>query len=263
MISSNISLQPYTFLKKGAQKLEKEKRMSDTIKEFTQTSKYNSEIQSKKIKIYCSGCKTKTQHSILSSTKLKTTFKDYLDNNIPIETWLLEEYQTIQCRGCEDIHFRHTHIFSEEIWQHNQMPHEHLYPSQNQTRDTMKKMELLPSSLIDIYIETVETLNSNLLILSGVGIRAIVETICKDKAVSGKNLKQKIDNLVTKEILTPSDAETLHIFRDLGNDAVHELKPHTAKQLGIALDVLEHLMTGLYILPHGTTKHFSNKYNKT
>jgi hypothetical protein len=43
--------------------------------------------------------------------------------------------------------------------------------------------------------------------------------------------------------------KSLHKIRTLGNAAAHEVKPHTEKQLRLAMDVIEHLLTDVYILP--------------
>jgi hypothetical protein len=45
-------------------------------------------------------------------------------------------------------------------------------------------------------------------------------------------------------------------IRTLGNDAAHEVKPHKPKQLSLALDVCEHLMKGVYLLPHYAEETF-------
>lgn len=107
-----------------------------------------------------------------------------------------------------------------------------------------------------IYNETLKALNEELPVLAGIGIRAIVETVCKDKDSIGANLQDKIDDLVTQDVLTKEGADILHKLRTLGNDAVHEVKPHDNVQLGLALDVIHHLLQGVYILPHQSKQEF-------
>ena len=38
-------------------------------------------------------------------------------------------------------------------------------------------------------------------------------------------------------------------LRTLGNEAAHEVKPHNNATLALALDVIDHLIKGVYILP--------------
>src|SRR5665213_4287430 len=78
-------------------------------------------------------------------------------------------------------------------------------------------------------------MNNDQPVLTGIGLRALVETICKDKKASGGNLVEKIGSLVSLGVLTADGATILHRIRTLGNDAAHEVKPHTAEQLGICL----------------------------
>ncbi len=81
------------------------------------------------------------------------------------------------------------------------------------------------------------------------GIRAIVETVCKNKNANGKDLCEKINDLVIQGVLTKKDADILHKLRTLGNEAAHEVKPHNNATLALALDVIDHLIKGVYILP--------------
>ncbi len=69
----------------------------------------------------------------------------------------------------------------------------------------------------------------------------------------------KIDDLVVKQILTTTGSKTLHKIRSLGNDAAHEVKPHNEKQLGLAMDVVEHVLNDVYILPTKVEAEFGKK----
>lgn len=100
----------------------------------------------------------------------------------------------------------------------------------------------LPNKVEQIYKETIQTLSDNSPILAGIGLRALIETVCKENEAEGDNLFKKIDDLVTKDILTPAGSVILHKIRTLGNDATHEVEPHSETQLGLAMDVAEHLL---------------------
>ncbi|WP_419601156.1 DUF4145 domain-containing protein, partial [Thiolapillus sp.] len=114
---------------------------------------------------------------------------------------------------------------------------------------------LLPSNLQLIYNETIKSINFGQAVLTGMGIRAIVETVCKDinankdKNANRKDLCEKINDLATQGVLTKKDADILHKLRILGNEAAHEVKPHNNATLTLALDVIDHLLKGVYILP--------------
>ena len=118
------------------------------------------------------------------------------------------------------------------------------------------EVHYLPSKVQRIYAETLQALNSKSPILAGIGLRALVETVCHEKSAQGANLLQKIDDLTAKSVLTPAGAQILHKIRTLGNAAAHEVKPHSEKQLGLAMDVVEHLLTDVYILPKQVEAEF-------
>jgi len=76
------------------------------------------------------------------------------------------------------------------------------------------------------------------------------------KLFHARSLLLKIDDLVVKQILTPAGSTILHKIRTLGNEAAHEVKPHSEKQLGLAMDVVEHVLTDVYILPNKVETEF-------
>jgi len=108
---------------------------------------------------------------------------------------------------------------------------------------------MLPRKVHDIYIETGLAIESEQYVLAGIGIRAIVETICKDKKAEGKSLYDQINSLVEMSIVTQEGADTLHKLRVLGNEAAHEVKSHNSQQLRLAMEIIEHMLDGTYVIP--------------
>jgi hypothetical protein len=107
-----------------------------------------------------------------------------------------------------------------------------------------------------IYEETIKAMNNDQAVLTGIGIRALIETVCRDKAAAGANLLKKIDSLVKLGVLSPEGAAILHKVRTLGNQAAHEVKPHKPEQLALAMDVVENTLQSVYILPHHAKNTF-------
>lgn len=52
-------------------------------------------------------------------------------------------------------------------------------------------------------------------------LRRTLEMICKEKGASGKDLKEKIDDLIKKKLLPEMMADACWIIRQSGNDAAH------------------------------------------
>jgi len=215
--------------------------------------------QGLELKLPCTECAGKTSHKVLASVDI--------DGEEGESDWSIQwksSYQIVQCGGCKIKSFRSVSSNSEDFfqvgpdeWEHSE--YEILYPSRVEGRKTLEdEIHYLPTKVQRIYNETIQALNSSSPILAGIGLRALIETVCKENNAEGRNLLLKIDNLVTKNILTPAGSTILHKIRNLGNDAAHEVKPHSEKQLGLAMDVVEHLLTDVYILPKKVEEEFEN-----
>lgn len=209
--------------------------------------------QNKEYRLPCGQCLGETRHKVLESVDVKGDDPgwdyQYVDN-----------YQIVQCQGCDSLSFRKCHsdsedfVYDEEEQTTLYVEKVDLYPSRVAGRHQLRQAHFLPPSVSPIYDETHGALANKQPILAGVGIRALVETVCNEKGAAGYSLENKIDDLVTKGLLTQAGAETLHSMRILGNEAAHQVKPHSDQTLNLAMDVVEHLLTDVYILPAATKK---------
>ena len=198
--------------------------------------------------VACIFCARETNHTVLQA--IEETGCEPIDSEHDYE-WSVE-YQIIQCGGCDAISFRRERSNSEEFdcAGEGYNTREDLYPSRINNRQFIKDIHLLPVNLGRIYQESILALNSDQPILSGIGIRAILETVGNEEQAPGNNLARKIDALVAKGVLTQDGANILHKIRALGNQAAHSVKAHTPTELKLAMDVIEHLLQAVYILPH-------------
>ena len=203
-----------------------------------------------KIDVSCSGCGRTTKHMVLSSIDTS----DYVETG-PADAMSWEaSYQIVQCQGCESIRFRIVSTNSEGVYQVGPDDwewgeHVEVFPNPNEGRGPLDDILLLPMDIQVIYEETLLALNSRQRVLCGAGIRALIEAVCRDQNAAGNDLFTKIDDLVAQKALTKDGADILHKLRVLGNKAVHEVKPHSDEQLSLAMDVVEHLIQGVYLLP--------------
>ena len=212
------------------------------------------------VDVSCLKCKRATKHKVLASSEEEFACMGTDDN-----FYAYTDYQIVQCQGCETVSFR---VFSENSEDIDFSYEEDgntvgspvqavtLYPSRNEGRGVIKDDYLLPPKIQRIYKETINAFNNQQPVLGGMGIRALVESICKDKQAKGKDLFHKINDLVVIKVLTSDGATILHQIRTLGNDAAHEVKPHKFEQLSLAMDVCEHLLQGVYILPEHAKETF-------
>lgn len=178
--------------------------------------------------------------------------------------WAID-HQIIQCLGCKTISFRKASSNSEDWVQTSYdgdgeyVVDESIYPSRvDGIKGLGDDTHYLPTNVRRIYDETLQALSNQSPVLAGIGLRALLETVCKEKSATGHDLLKKIDSLVSASVLTPASAAILHKIRTLGNLAAHEVKPHSDRQLGLAMNIVEHLLKDVYILPKQAESEFGD-----
>lgn len=210
--------------------------------------------------VSCSKCSGKTSHKVVSSYDLRGEDDD---GQYSIQ-WSVD-HQIIQCLGCKTISFRKASSNSEDWVQTGYdgsgeyVVDERIYPSRvDGIKGLGDDTHYLPASVRRIYGETLQALSNQSPVLAGIGLRALLETVCKEKNAIGHDLLKKIDSLVSASVLTPASAAILHKIRTLGNLAAHEVKPHSDRQLGLAMNIVEHLLKDVYILPKQAESEFGD-----
>ncbi|MCS0335858.1 DUF4145 domain-containing protein [Vibrio diabolicus] len=215
--------------------------------EITQSFELNTSDENKH-RLYCKECNGMTLHSIVSS--FDENGSEDCGGGHSVD-WHCKN-QTIQCLGCQTVSFRTVSTFSEDFeFDYEGVYHPETIKYYPGRVEGVKSLEshLLPYTIQQIYKETVLSLENDQFILAGIGIRAIVETICKDLEAEGRDLYSKINTLKDRSIVTQEGADTLHKLRVLGNSAAHEVKAHNSQQLELALQIIEHMLEGTYIIP--------------
>lgn len=212
----------------------------------------DSETQGKTAQVECPECKVTTKHSIVRAIEW-SEFYDGPDISIRVT------YQIVRCNGCDAVSFRSVHSDSEtlEVDERGNTVRaetEHLYP-ERVNRSLTDELYLrddvyeVPEIVQTIYRETLKAVQHGMPTLAGVGIRAILEATCRELKATHGTLEKRIEKLVELSLLTRAGAEILHGIRLLGNDAAHEIKAPTKKQIAAALKVIDHLLLGVYVLP--------------
>ena len=197
-----------------------------------------------KVKVLCRTCKHPTNHEILFSKGLHGQTED--DD---IQWW--ETSQVIQCCGCDEISFRRTSECTEDIDPYTGQLEttENLYPSRTDGRPPIEGYENFPSKTRRIYLETLKALNHNALVLSAIGLRALIESICIEQKTKSKILAKALDELAESGLLSKKQVDFLHAHRFMGNVAAHEIIAPKPTELVAALDIAETLLKTIYILP--------------
>jgi hypothetical protein len=195
----------------------------------------------KTVKADCKQCKSPTQHEVLRG-QTETGSTEHV-------SWYRVEYQIVRCMGCQNICFRESVRTSEDT-DKDGVPVEyvHIYPNPTERRPAVETW-VLPERVRILYQETLSCFHSEAKTLAAAGLRAVVEATCIDQGCINGDLKTKIGELVTKGVFLKRDADYLHQHRFLGNEAVHELAAPPEGEFEIALQILEHLLTTIYVMP--------------
>jgi hypothetical protein len=202
----------------------------------------------KELWLPCGACNRQTAHQTL-------TLVSWVDENLEADIKIWQRYLTVQCKGCKTVSFCEEYECTEDLYYNpatDRMELEtrqQLYPNRIAGRPELSDVSSVPFEIRRVYRETHFALCSSLPVLAGIGIRAVVESVCKDKSVQGRNLEIRINALAAQGYITSDGATILHSLRFMGNEAAHKVKAHTNEELGVALDVVEYLLQGVYILP--------------
>lgn len=185
---------------------------------------------------HCQECERETSHTILRCSR---TTKRYDEG----EQTLAFSYEIARCDGCRTLTFRRQ--IRDSASPHD-LPDEEVYPP----RFNLTPNVWLPHTVRAIQRETVIALASQQPILAAVGIRGILETVCKHrKPTAHSTLEAAIDELVAAGLITQSRAGVLHTIRRVTNHAIHEAKAPSTQTLQLAMRIVEHLLDSVYRVP--------------
>ncbi len=195
------------------------------------------------MKLFCYRCGRYTNHAVLAQKSIHSN-PDYEEN------WG-EDHYFGECAGCEAVTYA-VSSWHESDWN----PHTGemdatwtTYPRAITARQSMADHHHLPGKISSIYREVVGAMNAQLPVLSAIGLRALIEAICRERNVHGGNLENLIDGLATSGVLSAAQASILHGHRFLGNIAAHEVLSPKPRELVAALDIAETVLRTIYVLP--------------
>jgi hypothetical protein len=207
--------------------------------------------ESKPGKIYCNRCRQITNHRLVGEHRYREEDLFFGDEEEYI-------YRLWICAGCEEGTLESGHAFLGGVYGQisedgNQLWSQDFYPKRSRQDLAAKVFIKLKPKLGKIYKETIGCFNNGSLVLCSAGLRALLEGVCDDKRVRGKNLRDKIDNLqpllANKNII-----KNLHHFRFTGNQAVHQLEAPTQADTKLAIEVMEDLLNFLYELDYKSSR---------
>lgn len=213
----------------------------------------------KQHKYPCRKCNLETKHDVVACLTENGSQDCGSGNSVD---WT-QQNQIIQCLGCEEVSFRICSTNSEDYdhdYENGRRYHNETvtyFPGRAIGSKVIDHW-LLPWGIGQIYKEARSAVENELFIIGGIAIRTLLESICSDVGAKGRKLDLKIDDLHEKSLVTKEGVETLHKIRILGNRAAHKSEAHSKDQLLLALEVIEHILIGSYIIPERAKELFKN-----
>jgi len=197
-----------------------------------------------KIKTSCEYCKGDRNHEVMAVVETHGNPDDYQFYNYDC---------IVKCCGCDYVSFLSRFVdlesggYTDDGGWRNEIS-DTRYPYVFETITNLEDFYLVPEIVSNIYKETKAAIQSKSFIIAGAGMRAIIEAVCNDKDIKGRDLKTRINKLVTLGLVSKEDAKRLHAIRFLGNDSVHDIKPATKEALAISLRIVNHIIETVYTL---------------
>ena len=190
-------------------------------------------------RLICPSCKRYTNHKVLRSIT-----HDWATAGNDICGY--DDYTIVQCLGCEGISYATTSSDSESMDDDGGYAITlRQYPEVNIEHTAITLPYSTPVDVREAYNEASKALSYGLTHLGAIGMRLIIELICKAENGVGKNLFERIDSLREQHIISESVADTIHGIRFFGNDAVHDNKVKT-HELNAAWQTVNILISYIY-----------------
>ncbi len=209
----------------------------------------------------CPNCRRKTKHTILSSIHV-----NYENEPEPDYAPFTVYYQFVACQGCQSLSVRDISLRNDwnDYYAVRGDPEVEcdgtitLYDSiENDFGDIICYREHIPAGILRIYESIDKSIHFAEPMLSGIGIRILIESICNEQGFSEiSNLHQKINRLQKGKKISSDAAEILHKLRLMGNESAHEAHEPTEEQISLAVQVIRTLILNIYVFPKLAKKCF-------
>ncbi|WP_083608101.1 DUF4145 domain-containing protein [Teredinibacter haidensis] len=193
------------------------------------------------VKAHCNRCSGERNHDVLHSEKTS-----WSDDEHPI--WGSDDYQTLRCRGCEEIKLRHTSMFSE----HDEPTIHYFPPSMFRKRpdwfddlffEVPSEEEFVESLLNEIYV----AVQNNLPNLALMGVRSLLEKVMIAKVGDKGTFSKNLNAFASEGYVSGRQKENLDAILEAGHAAIHrKYKPRKGEVVTV-LDITEHIIEFVYL----------------
>lgn len=203
-----------------------------------------------KIVTHCPDCSYNTNQLVVHTKKILSKIFNYPGK----KSKTYEEFMIVQCLGCDTLSFVKRIIGKEFYDKENKRNFiEENFPEKEIMQDTellsIEDVSKLPPQLRKLYEEVEIAFEYEANLLAGIGLRMLIEAICLNQKIEGANLKIKIERLHSNGFIAKNDIPILDKLREIGNSTAHEIKGFSNHKLKFALEIVNHVLKSIYVLP--------------
>lgn len=203
------------------------------------------------MKAFCNACVRESNHRILA----EHGYREDVDNEGCI--WVINEYLTVQCAGCDHIHFLHRSLCSEDTWYDEDGDHGEWkvieYPPR-QARPLPEWISDIDDVLRAIISESYTALENGSRMLAVMGARAALERLMLLKIEDKHGFAANVDEFIAKGYLQTHLKQPLIDAVEAGHAATHRGYAPTNDVLSGLFDILEGIINATLILPNRATE---------
>ncbi len=196
----------------------------------------------------CADCRRDTNHEVLASVL------EHWSEEGGESGWSLREI--IVCLGCDRQQFRLEIGVNGDIdpTTDEQVTSEIVYPKYLPGLGTRPFSFSVPPPVARLSAEVRSALADGNTTLAAIGLRALLEAVCRAEGAKGRTLAVRIQGLVKLGRIGTEAATLLDPIRHVGNDAAHEAKAPDQEELLVAVAIIDHLLDGVYVLKEGVER---------
>ena len=202
-------------------------------------------------KIHCNTCNYETKHELIAShDRSYCEVEEHYGRQFAgwHEDWI---YRFFVCRGCDTgiIEEKYTCAGMHDYDGNEIYSYEYFPERRNDGKREPKRFSHIDKKLNDAYKEIIKSYQHGLKIVTAMGVRALLEGICIIEGVDDTKawgLNKKIEELQTSSNIPDSIVEGLKGIKFIGDNAAHRLNTSDKSSIGLAIDLLEVLLTHLY-----------------
>lgn len=165
-----------------------------------------------------------------------------------------EEHRILKCGGCDSVIYS-VSSWDSEAWDTDEngetifKPTTKVFPAPQVKKIDTDHLFSLPRKIYRVLEETLRAQSDNSLILATVGLRILIEQICKESNCAGTNLEQRIADLHAKGSISAEEADLFQKVRTFGNKGAHLGEGMNIDQIASGLEISVHLLEELFVNP--------------